>query len=78
MTMLQTKLLGIARIGQDHTGDLLQTDLLTGAEQVLEHGVVSVATRTDPTLGDIAAFIVKERNDASPRNGLWAAPIPSF
>ena len=78
MTMLQTKLLGIARIGQDHTGDLVQTDLLTGAEQVLEHGVVSVTTRTDPALGDIAAFIVKERNDASPRNGLWAAPIPSF
>ena len=78
MTMIQTRLLGIARIGQDHTGDLVQKDLLTGEEQVLEHGVVTLATHSDPTVGEIAAFIVKERNDTSPRNGLWATPIPPF
>jgi hypothetical protein len=78
VTMIQTRLLGIARIGQDHTGDLVQKDLITGQEQVLEHGVASVATRSDPVLGEIAAFVVKERSPESPRNGLWAAPLPAF
>lgn len=72
------RLLGITRVGQDHTGDLVQKDLLSGQELILEHGVVTVITRTDPLLGDIAAFIVKERNNDSPRNGLWSAPLPSF
>jgi hypothetical protein len=78
VTMIQTRLLGIARIGQDHTGDLVQKDLITGQEQVLEHGVVTVDTHADPTLGDIAAFVVRERSPDSPRNGLWAAPLPAF
>jgi hypothetical protein len=78
MTMVETRLVGITRIGQDHTGDLVQKDLLTAREQVLEHGVASVTTRLDPMLGDIAAFVVRERNPTSPRNGLWAAPLPAF
>jgi hypothetical protein len=78
MTMLQTRLLGVTRIGQDRTGDLVLKDPVTGAEEVLEHGVVSVTSRTDPALGDIAAFVIRERNPASPRNGLWATPLPSF
>jgi hypothetical protein len=76
MTMLQTRLLGVTRIGQDHTGDLVLKDPVTGAEQVLEHGVVTVTSRVDPMLGEIAAFVVRERNPASARNGLWAAELP--
>jgi hypothetical protein len=76
MTLLQTRLLGVTRIGQDHTGDLVLKDPVTGAEQVLEHGVVTVTTRVDPMLGDIAAFVVRERNPGSARNGLWATMLP--
>jgi hypothetical protein len=78
LIMLGTRLVGITRIGQDQTGDLVQKELLTSVEQLLEQGVATVTTRTDPTLGDIAAFVVKERNDSSPRNGLWAIPLPGF
>ena len=76
MTLLQTRLLGVTRIGQDHTGDLVLKDPVTGAEQVLEHGVVTVTSRADPMLGDIAAFVIRERNLTSPRNGLWATMLP--
>jgi hypothetical protein len=78
MTMLQSSLLGVTRIGQDQTGDLVQKDLVTGAEQVIEHGVLTMASRLDPMLGNIVTFVVRERNAGSPRNGLWAAPLPAF
>ncbi len=76
MSMLKDSLLGVTRIGQDHTGDLVRKDLVTGAEQLLEHGVLTMTSRTDPQLGDIVTFVVRERNPDSPRNGLWAAPLP--
>jgi len=38
--------------------------------------VLTMATRVDQMLGEIAVFVIRERNPTSPRNGLWAVPLP--
>jgi hypothetical protein len=67
--------LGVVRINQDLTGDLVHRDFLTGEEEVIEHSVAAASTRDDPVFGPIVAFVVRERMQSSLRNGLWAAPL---
>jgi hypothetical protein len=67
--------LGVVRINQDLTGDLVHRDFLSGEEQVIEHSVAAASTRDDPVFGPIVAFVVRERMASSLRNGLWAAPL---
>ena len=67
--------LGVVRITQDLTGDLVHRDFLTGEEQLIEHSVAAATTRDDAVHGPIVAFVVRERMASSPRNGLWAAPL---
>jgi hypothetical protein len=67
--------LGVVRITQDLTGDLVHRDFLTGQEQLIEHSVAAAATRDDLVHGPVVAFVVRERMASSPRNGLWAAPL---
>jgi hypothetical protein len=68
--------LGVVRITQDLTGDLVHRDFLTGDEQLIEHSVAAATTRDQhPVHGAIVAFVVRERRPSSKRNGLWAAPL---
>ena len=68
-------ILGVVRIGQDLTGDLVHRDFVTGQEAVIEHSVSDFAGGYSEELARrIVAFVVRERNASSPRNGLWAAP----
>ncbi len=67
--------LGVVRINQDLTGDLVHRDFLTGEEQIIEHSVAAATTRDDPTYGPIVAFVVRERMASSRRNGLWGAEL---
>ena len=67
--------LGVVRINQDLTGDLVHRDFLTGDEEIIEHSVAAATTRDDPVFGPMVAFVVRERMVSSHRNGLWAAPL---
>jgi hypothetical protein len=67
--------LGVVRINQDLTGDLVHRDFITGEEQIVEHSVAAATTRDDPTYGPIVAFVVRERMASSRRNGLWGAEL---
>jgi hypothetical protein len=67
--------LGVVRINQDLTGDLVHRDFLSGEEQIIEHSVAAATTRDDAVLGPVVAFVVRERMVSSHRNGLWAAPL---
>jgi hypothetical protein len=67
--------LGVVRINQDLTGDLVHRDFFTGQEEIIEHSVAAATTRIDDVFGPVVAFVVRERNVSSHRNGLWAAPL---
>jgi hypothetical protein len=67
--------LGVVRINQDLTGDLVHRDFLTGDEQIIEHSVAAATTRDDAQLGPIVAFVVRERMASSKRNGLWGSTL---
>ena len=69
-------LLGVLRLGQDRTGDLIYRELLGSREKVIEHGVAEMTIASFEDLGELVAFVVRERMDASPRNGLWATTLP--
>jgi hypothetical protein len=71
--------LGVVRLSQDLTGDLVFRDFVDGREQMVETGVSDMHITYDANLGDIVAFVVRERRPSSPRNGLWATklePLP--
>jgi hypothetical protein len=71
--------LGVVRLSQDLTGDLVFRDFVDGREQLVETGVADMHLTYVAGLGDIVAFVVRERRPASRRNGLWAAilePLP--
>jgi hypothetical protein len=71
--------LGVVRLSQDLTGDLVFRDFVDGREQLVETGVADMHISYDPNLGDIVAFVVRERRPSSARNGLWATklePLP--
>jgi hypothetical protein len=63
--------LGVVRLSQDLTGDLVFRDFVDGREQLVETGVSDMHITYVPDLGDIVAFIVRERRPSSRRNGLW-------
>jgi hypothetical protein len=67
--------LGVVRINQDLTGDLVHRDFVTGEELIIEHSVAAATTRDDPGLGPLVAFVVRERMASSRRNGLWGATL---
>jgi hypothetical protein len=67
--------LGVIRISQDLTGDLVIRDFVSGQEQVIETGVADMQIGNLPGMGDVVAFVVRERMPSSRRNGLWAAPL---
>src|SRR5213075_894208 len=67
VTVTQRRVVGVVRVSlQDLTGDLVQKDLMTGVEQLIEHGVSQTSI-----YGNRIAFLVRERDKGSPRNGLW-------
>jgi hypothetical protein len=71
--------LGVVRLSQDLTGDLVFRDFVDGREQMVETGVSDMHITFDSNLGDIVAFVVRERRPSSRRNGLWATklePLP--
>jgi hypothetical protein len=70
--------LGVVRLGQDLTGDLVFRDFVDGREQLVETGVSDMHITYDANLGDIVAFVVRERRVSSPRNGLWATKLEPF
>ena len=67
--------LGVVRLSQDLTGDLVFRDFVDGREQMVETGVSDMHITYDPDLGDIVAFVVRERRPSSRRNGLWATKL---
>ena len=72
-------ILGVVRISQDLTGDLVFRDFVDGREQLVEHGVADMQILGHQVLGDLVAFVVRERMTSSRRNGLWATklvPLP--
>lgn len=68
--------LGVVRITQDLTGDLVYRNFKTGEEKLVEHGVTDVQVVRDDTRGEMVAFVVRERMVSSARNGLWATMLP--
>ena len=68
-------LLGIVRLGQDQTGDLIYREFFGNREQVIEHGCPEMTIASFEELGELVAFVVRERMDSSPRNGLWATML---
>ena len=69
--------LGVVRITQDLTGDLVYRDFTIDKENIVEHGVTDVQVQPDEKRGDMVAFVVRERRPASHRNGLWATLLPA-
>jgi hypothetical protein len=68
--------LGVVRINQDLTGDLVHRDFLTGEEKLIEHSVAAATTRDDETYGPIVAFVGARADGLLPRrNGLWGAEL---
>jgi hypothetical protein len=71
--------LGVLRLTQDLSGDLVYRDLQGGQERVIEHGVTDMQVAGFAGVGDLVAFVVRERMTSSKRNGLWATmlePLP--
>jgi hypothetical protein len=62
--------LGVVRLSQDLTGDLVVRDFVDGQEQLIESGVADMTL-----VGDMVAFVVRERRVESRRNGLWATTL---
>ena len=58
--------LGVVRLGQDLTGDLVFRDFIDGREQLVETGVSDMHITYHPDLGDIVAFVVRERRSLVP------------
>jgi len=74
VTVTQRRVVGVVRVSlQDLTGDLVQKDLMTGVEQLIEHNVAQTAI-----YGNRIAFLVRDRSAGSPRNGLWGATLPEL
>jgi hypothetical protein len=74
VTVTQRRVVGVVRVSsQDLTGDLVQKDLMTGAEQLLAFGVAETAI-----FGNRIAFLVHDRTADSPRNGLWGTTLPEL
>jgi hypothetical protein len=69
--------LGVVRITQDLTGDLVYRNFETGEEKLVEHGVTDVqVARDNERMQELVAFVVRERMNSSKRNGLWATLLP--
>jgi hypothetical protein len=65
-------LFGVVNAVHDNVGDLLLRDLPTGPDTLVERGVSDWAVGMDGM-----AFVVRGGSAASPRHGLWAAPLPT-
>ncbi len=65
-------LIGVINAVHDNVGDLLLRDLPTGPDTLVERGVSHWAFGTEGM-----AFVVRGGSAASPRHGLWAAPLPT-
>ncbi len=68
----EKQLFGVVNADHDNVGDLLLRDLPTGPDTLVERGVSHFAFGTEGT-----AFVVRGGSAASPRHGLWAAPLPT-
>jgi hypothetical protein len=60
--------------GSPQTGDLLYRNLATNQERYIDRVGVTNMTKLPGTRR--VAYVIRERADDSPRNGLWAATLP--
>jgi hypothetical protein len=72
VTIGEKHLFGVVNAVHDNVGDLLLRDLPTGPDTLVERGVSHWAFGTEGM-----AFVVRGGSAASPRHGLWAAPLPT-